>query len=31
VEWTKARPEYWKELPVETEFRFLTEMWPCDK
>jgi hypothetical protein len=31
VEWTNARPEYWKELPVETEFRFLTETWPCDK
>jgi len=29
VEWTKARPQYWNELPVETEFRFLTEMWPC--
>lgn len=30
VEWAKARPEYWNELPVETEFRFLTEKWPCD-
>jgi len=29
VEWAKARPEYWNELPVETEFRFLTEIWPC--
>jgi hypothetical protein len=31
VEWAKARPEYMQELPVETEFRFLTEKWPCKK
>jgi hypothetical protein len=30
IEWAKARPQYWNELPVETEFRFLTELWPCD-
>jgi hypothetical protein len=30
VEWAKARPQYWNELPVETEFRFLTELWPWD-
>ena len=29
VEWAEARPQYWNELPVETEFRFLTEIWPC--
>jgi hypothetical protein len=29
IEWAKARPQYWKESPVETEFRFLTEKWPC--
>ncbi len=29
VDWAKARPQYWKEPPVETEFRFLTEKWPC--
>ena len=31
VEWAKARPQYLNELPVETEFRFLTEKWPCKK
>jgi hypothetical protein len=31
VEWAKARPQYWKESPVETEFRFLMEKWPCDQ
>ena len=31
VEWVKAHPQYLKELPVETEFRFLTEKWPCAK
>lgn len=31
VEWAKARPQYMKEAPVETEFRFLTEKWPCAK
>ena len=31
VEWAKTRPQYWKEPPVETEFRFLMEKWPCNK
>lgn len=31
VEWVKARPQYMKEMPVETEFRFLVEKWPCKK
>jgi hypothetical protein len=31
VEWAKTRPQYMKEAPVETEFRFLTEKWPCAK
>ena len=31
IEWVKAHPQYWKELPVETEFRFLIEKWPCNK
>jgi len=31
VEWVKAHPQYLKEFPVETEFRFLTEKWPCAK
>ena len=29
VDWAKARPQYMDELPVETEFRFLIETWPC--
>ena len=31
VEWAKARPQYLSEMPVETEFRFLMERWPCKK
>ncbi len=31
VAWVKAHPQYMKESPVETEFRFLTEKWPCKK
>ena len=30
IEWAKAHPQNWKEKPVETEFRFLTEKWPCN-
>lgn len=29
VEWAKAHPQYMNEAPVETEFRFLVEKWPC--
>ena len=29
VEWIKAHPQYWKERPVETEFRFKMQKWPC--
>jgi hypothetical protein len=29
IAWAQARPEYLNERPVETEFRFLTEKWPC--
>ena len=29
VDWAKAHPQYMDELPVETEFRFLIEKWPC--
>jgi len=29
IQWAKARPQYWKEEAVETEFRFLIEQWPC--
>ncbi len=28
VDWAKAHPQYMKESPVETEFRFLIETWP---
>ena len=31
IKWVKARPQYWKERPVETEFRFLMERWPCNR
>lgn len=31
VEWAKEHPEHMKEPPVETEFRFLTEKWPCKR
>jgi hypothetical protein len=31
VAWVKDHPQYWNELPVETEFRFLTEIWPCER
>jgi len=31
VKWAKAHPEYMNEPPVETEFRFLMEKWPCQK
>lgn len=29
INWAKAHPQYMNEVPVETEFRFLTETWPC--
>jgi hypothetical protein len=29
VDWARAHPEYMDEKPVETEFRFLIETWPC--
>jgi hypothetical protein len=29
LEWVKAHPQYMEEVPVETEFRFLMEKWPC--
>jgi len=31
IEWAKAHPQYMDEKPVETEFRFLMEKWPCKK
>jgi hypothetical protein len=29
VSWAQHHPEYMNEMPVETEFRFLSEKWPC--
>jgi hypothetical protein len=29
IKWAKTHPEYMKEKPVDTEFRFLAEKWPC--
>jgi hypothetical protein len=29
MEWAKAHPQHMNESPVETEFRFLMEKWPC--
>jgi len=31
VKWAQDHPQYMSELPVETEFRFLSEKWPCSK
>lgn len=29
LEWAKANPQYMGEPAVDSEFRFLTEKWPC--
>jgi hypothetical protein len=29
LEWVKAHPQYMDQPPVETEFMFLIEKWPC--
>ena len=29
IDWAKAHPQHMKETPVETEFRFLMQKWPC--
>ena len=31
IEWAKTHPQYMGERPVETEFRFLMEKWPCKR
>ncbi len=31
IEWAKEHPQYMQEKPVESEFRFLMEKWPCTK
>jgi len=30
MKWAKAHPQHMQESPVETEFRFLMEKWPCN-
>jgi hypothetical protein len=29
TEWATAHPQYMDEKPVDTQFRFLMEKWPC--
>jgi hypothetical protein len=29
IEWVEANPEHLGDAPVETEFKFLMEHWPC--
>lgn len=31
VDWATENSQFHNELPVETEFRFLNETWPCNK
>src|SRR5262249_4781164 len=31
VEGAKANPQYMKEAPVDSEFRFMSAKWPCKK
>jgi hypothetical protein len=31
IGWAQAHPQYMNEAPVETEFRFLTETYPCKR
>jgi hypothetical protein len=31
VGWAKANPKLMNEAPVDSEFRFLSEKWPCKK
>src|SRR5262245_35456002 len=31
VEWARADPQYMKEAPVDSEFRFMSAKWPCKK
>ncbi len=31
IDWARAHPQYMDETPVETEFRFLSEKWPCKR
>lgn len=29
ITWVLKHPEFMNEIPVETEFRFLSQTWPC--
>jgi hypothetical protein len=31
IGWAQAHAQYMNEAPVESEFRFLTETWPCKR
>ena len=31
IAWAQARPQYINDAPVDTEFRFLTETYPCKR
>jgi hypothetical protein len=30
IAWTKANPQFMTDMPVETQFRFMSEKWPCN-
>ena len=29
IEWSKSNPQHMEEQPVEAQFRFMMETWPC--
>ena len=31
IDWARRHPQYLDEAPVETEFRYLTETYPCQR
>jgi len=31
IAWARTHPQYMNEAPVETEFRYLIETWPCKR
>jgi hypothetical protein len=30
IAWAEAHPQYMTDMPVETQFRFMAEKWPCN-
>ena len=30
VAWAKVNPQYMTDMPVESQFRFMAEKWPCN-